>query len=144
MARHRARQQAMQLLFEWDVRRIPLEEIMKGYYESLLVSEETLGKPVRDEFAEALVRGVIKEILVIDESITKHAEHWKIQRMPTVDRNLLRLAVYEMLKTDTPPAVAIDESLELARRFSGEESVHFINGVLDAVRKELASKASVR
>ena len=144
MARHRARQQAMQLLFEWDVRRIPLEEIMKGYYESLLVSEETLGKPVRDEFAEALVRGVIKEILVIDESITKHAEHWKIQRMPTVDRNLLRLAVYEMLKTDTPPAVAIDESLELARRFSGEESVHFINGVLDAVRKELAAKASVR
>ena len=144
MARHRARQQAMQLLFEWDVRRIPLEEIMKGYYESLLVSEETLGKPIRDEFAEALVRGVIKEILVIDESITKHAEHWKIQRMPTVDRNLLRLAVYEMLKTDTPPAVAIDESLELARRFSGEESVHFINGVLDAVRKELASKASVR
>ena len=144
MARHRARKQAMQLLFEWDVRRIPLEEIMKGYYESLLVSEETLGKPIRDEFAEALVRGVIKEILVIDESITKHAEHWKIQRMPTVDRNLLRLAVYEMLKTDTPPAVAIDESLELARRFSGEESVHFINGVLDAVRKELASKASVR
>ncbi len=144
MARHRARQQAMQLLFEWDVRRIPLEEIMKGYYESLLVSEETLGKPIRDEFAEALVRGVIKEILVIDESITKHAEHWKIQRMPTVDRNLLRLAVYEMLKTDTPPAVAIDESLELARRFSGEESVHFINGVLDAVRKELAAKASVR
>ena len=144
MARHRARQQAMQLLFEWDVRRIPLEEIMKGYYESLLVSEETLGKPVRDEFAEALVRVVIKEILVIDESITKHAEHWKIQRMPTVDRNLLRLAVYEMLKTDTPPAVAIDESLELARRFSGEESVHFINGVLDAVRKELAAKASVR
>jgi N utilization substance protein B len=140
MARHRARQQALQLLFEWDVRRIPLEEIMKGYYESLLVSEETPGKPIRDEFAEALVRGVIEEIPIIDESITRHAEHWKMQRMPTVDRNLLRLAVYEMLRTDTPPAVAIDESLELARRFSGEESVHFINGVLDAVRRELASK----
>lgn len=144
MARHRARQQALQLLFEWDLRRIPLEEIMKGYYESLLVSEETPGKPIRDEFAETLVRGVINEIAIIDESITKHAEHWKIQRMPTVDRNLLRLAVYEMLRTDTPAAVAIDESLELARRFSGEESVHFINGVLDAVRKELAAKAVVR
>jgi N utilization substance protein B len=62
--------------------------------------------------------------------------------MPTVDRNLLRLAVYEMRQTDTPPAVAIDESLELARRFSGEESVHFINGVLDAVRRELSAQVS--
>lgn len=142
MARHRARQQALQLLFEWDLRRLPLEDILKGYYESLLVSEEAPGKPERDPFAETLVRGVISEIGVIDESITKHAEHWKIQRMPTVDRNLLRLAVYEMLRTTTPPAVAIDESLELARRFSGEESVHFINGVLDAVRRELAAKTA--
>lgn len=144
MARHRARQQALQLLFEWDIRRLPLDEILKGYYESLLVSEESPVKPIRDAFAEALVRGVIAEIATIDESITKHAEHWKMQRMPTVDRNLLRLAVYEMLRTDTPPAVAIDESLELARRFSGEESVHFINGVLDAVRRELAAKAVAR
>jgi N utilization substance protein B len=59
--------------------------------------------------------------------------------MPAVDRNLLRLAVYELMRTDTPAAVVIDESLELARRFSGEESVHFINGVLDAVRKEVRS-----
>src|SRR5947209_15396176 len=104
MARHRARQQALQLLFEWDIRRIPLDEISKGYYESLLVSEESPVKPIRDAFAEALVRGVITEIGIIDESITKHAEHWKIQRMPTVDRNLLRMAAYEMLRTDTPAA----------------------------------------
>jgi N utilization substance protein B len=144
MARHRARQQALQLLFEWDLRRIPLDDILKGYYESLLVSEESPVKPIRDAFAEALVRGVIAEIVTIDESITKHAEHWKMQRMPAVDRNLLRLAVYEMLRTETPAAVAIDESLELARQFSGEESVHFINGVLDAVRRELAAKAAAR
>jgi len=143
MARHRARQQAMQLLFEWDVRRLPLEEILQGYYESLLLSEETPERPVRDPFAETLMRGVVSAIDPIDEMITKHAEHWKIQRMPTVDRNLLRIAVFEMLRTETPPAVAIDESLELARRFSGEESVHFINGVLDAVRKELAAKPAV-
>ena len=142
MARHRARQQALQLLFEWDVRRIPLDEILQGYYESLLVTEETPVKPVRDAFAETLVRGVIADVGIIDESITKHAEHWKMQRMPTVDRNLLRLAVYEMLRTDTPAAVAIDESLELARRFSGEESVHFINGVLDAVRRELTARTA--
>jgi len=135
MARHRARQQAMQLLFEWDLRRTPLDEIMDGYYTSLLVSEETPLKPVRDPFAQDLVRGVVSDIAAIDEQITKHAEHWKIARMPTVDRNILRLAVYELLHTETPPAVAIDEALELARKFSGEESVHFVNGVLDAVRK---------
>jgi N utilization substance protein B len=59
--------------------------------------------------------------------------------MPSVDRNILRLAVYEMMHTETPPAVAIDEALELARRFSGEESVHFVNGVLDAIRKGIAA-----
>jgi N utilization substance protein B len=141
MARHRARQQALQLLFEWDLRRSPLEEILTGYYTSLLVSDEKPEKPVRDPFAADLVRGVIGDVAAIDEQITKHAEHWKIARMPTVDRNILRLAVYEMLRTETPGAVAIDEALELARRFSGEESVHFVNGVLDAVRRELAAKA---
>jgi N utilization substance protein B len=142
MARHRARQQALQLLFQWDLRRTELDEILRGYYESLLIGEETPGKPVRDAFAETLVRGVVQNIEPIDECITRHAAHWKLQRMPAVDRNLLRLAVYELSRTDTPAAVAIDESLELARRFSGEESVHFINGVLDAVRKEVRPGSS--
>jgi len=137
MARHRAREQALQLLFEWDLRRSPIEEILVGYYTSLLVSEDSVAKPIKDPFAENLVRGVIGDVTGIDEQITKHAAHWKIPRMPTVDRNILRLAVYEMLRTDTPAPVAIDEALELARRFSGEESVHFVNGVLDAVRREL-------
>jgi N utilization substance protein B len=138
MARHRAREQALQMLFEWDLRHAPLDEILHGYYGSLLVSDDSPIKPRRDEFAIGLARGVIGAAADIDEKITKHAEHWKIARMPTVDRNILRLAVYEMLSTDTPAAVAIDEALELARRFSGEESVHFVNGVLDAVRRELA------
>lgn len=138
MARHRARTQALQLLFQWDVRRTPHDEILRGYYGSLLVDDEDSAHPPPDAFAEELFRGVTAAIETIDAQITKHAEHWKIQRMPTVDRNVLRLAVYEMLRTETPPAVAIDEALELARQFSGEESVHFVNGVLDAVRKELA------
>jgi N utilization substance protein B len=141
MARHRAREQALQLLFEWDLRRSPIEEILNGYYTSLLISEENAAKPRQDPFAENLVRGVIEDSAGIDEHITKHAEHWKISRMPTVDRNILRIAVYEMLRTDTPAAVAIDEALELAKRFSGEESVHFVNGVLDAVRREFAKAA---
>ena len=141
MARHRARQQALQLLYQWDLRRTPLNEILTGYYESLLIAEESPIRPRRDIFAEGLFAGAVKEIAGIDEQITRHAEHWKIQRMPSVDRNILRLAVYEMLHTETPPAVAIDEALELARRFSGEESVHFVNGVLDAIRKGRAAGA---
>jgi N utilization substance protein B len=138
MARHRARQQAMQLLFQWDLRRTPIEEIMRGYYDSLLVSEDSVIRPRPDAFAETLFRGVLEEIEAIDERIARNAEHWKMTRMPIVDRNILRIAVYEMLRTDTPHPVVIDEALELARRFAGEESVHFINGVLDAVRRELS------
>ncbi len=141
MARHRARRQALQLLFQWDIRRTPLEEIIRGYYDSLLVSEDTVARPRPDEFAEVLLRGVIDELSGIDERIARNAAHWRIERMPVVDRNILRIAVYEMLRTDTPPAVVIDEALELARQFSGEESVHFVNGVLDAVRRELPASA---
>jgi len=73
--------------------------------------------------------------------IEENSEHWRLDRMPTVDRNILRLAIFEMTKSSTPPAVIIDEALELARQFSGEESVGFINGVLDAVNKNRAATA---
>ncbi len=136
MARHRARQQALQMLFQWDQRRTPTEEIVGGYYGSLLISDDEDPTPPRDEFAEELFRGVVREAASIDELITKHAAHWKISRMPVVDRNILRIAVHEMLTTDTPPPVIIDEALELAKRFSSDESAHFVNGVLDAVRRE--------
>ena len=72
----------------------------------------------------------------IDHRISEKSANWKMERMPVVDRNILRLAIYEMSRQETPPAVVIDEALELARQFSGEESVAFINGVLDAVHKE--------
>lgn len=142
MARHRARQQALQLLFQWDLRRTPVEELLRGYYNSLLINEDSVGRPRPDEFAERLLRGVIEELPAIDELIARHAEHWRLDRMPAVDRNVLRIAAYEMLRTDTPPAVVIDEAIELARRFSGEESAHFVNGVLDAIRRELPAPAN--
>ena len=129
------------MLFQWDVRRTPPEEIVGGYYGSLLVSEDDYSSPVRERFAEELFRGVMNDVEKIDERITRHAAHWKISRMPVVDRNILRIAVHEMLTTDTPPAVIIDEALELARKFSAEESVQFVNGVLDAVRRELGAPA---
>jgi transcription antitermination protein NusB len=136
-SRRRSRQRALQLLFTWDARRQPLDDVINGYYNSL-VSEE---KPERDPFAVDLVRGTVEHLTALDEQIAKHAAHWRMERMPAVDRNILRLAVYEMVFGGTPAAVTIDEALELARKFSGEESVQFVNGVLDAVHREMPAKA---
>jgi N utilization substance protein B len=135
-SRRRARQRALQILFLWDARRQPVEDVIDAYYDALY-SEEKLE---RDEFVAALVRGTVEHVAEVDAQITKHAEHWRMERMPAVDRNILRLAVYEMGRVGTPAAVAIDEALELARKFSNEESVQFINGVLDAVHRELATR----
>lgn len=128
------------MLFEWDLRRTPLAEIVSGYYGSLLIREDSVVKPRPDAFAQQLLYGVTEEISTVDDLIGRHAANWRVERMATVDRNVLRVAVYEMLRTDTPAAIVIDEALELARRFAGEESVQFVNGVLDAVHRELPAK----
>jgi len=78
----------------------------------------------------------------VDGLITRHAEHWRMERMPAVDRNILRLGVYELLHGPTPAAVTIDEALELTRKFSSEESVQFVNGVLDAIHRSQLAGAS--
>ncbi len=139
-SRHRARERALQILFQWDARKGRIEDAITSFYDTLY-SEQSETRPAPDEFVEKLVRGVVENIAEIDRVVSQHAEHWRIERMPAVDRNVLRLAVYEMKSLDTPPAVAIDEAIELARRFSGEESVQFINGVLDAARREFESAA---
>ena len=131
-ARRRSRQRALQLLFLWDARRQPLEDVFDAYYDALFSEEH----PARDAFAAELVRGAVEHIKDVDDRIARHAEHWRMERMPAVDRNILRLAVYEMMFGGTPPAVSIDEALELARKFSNEESVQFVNGVLDAIHRE--------
>jgi N utilization substance protein B len=137
-SRHKAREQALQVLFQWDARKNSAQESIDAFYGSLS-SDEGHARKDRDAFLEQLVNGTVAEIAEIDGQITKHAEHWRIERMPAVDRNILRLAVYEMLHTDTPAPVLIDEAIELARRFSGRESVQFVNGVLDAVHREAQS-----
>ena len=133
-SRRRARQRALQILFLWDTRRQPADDAIDAYYDTLYEEE----KPERDPFVALLVRGTVEHIAEIDGRITRHAEHWRMERMPAVDRNILRLAVYEMTHGGTPAPVTIDEALELARKFSGEDSVQFVNGVLDAVRRETA------
>ena len=128
----------MQVLFQWDLRRLPVEEAIEAYYGSLMRDDDEMEVvPRSDEFMEELVRETVSRLEEIDDQIRKHSEHWRLVRMPAVDRNIIRLAVCELLWLPTPPAVVIDEALELARRFSGDESVPFVNGVLDAVKREV-------
>ncbi len=135
-ARHRSRQRALQVLFLWDQRKQDIDEAISSFYETLGSEEEEPQRTPTDEFMESLVRGAAADSTVIDQQISAKSSNWRIERMAVVDRNILRLAVYEMNGLKTPPAVAIDEALELARQFSGDESVAFINGVLDAVRRD--------
>jgi N utilization substance protein B len=133
-SRRRSRQRALQVLFLWDARQQSVDDALDAYYDTLFSEEQ----PGRDPFVSELVQGTIQHLAEVDERISRHAEHWRMERMPAVDRNILRLSVFEMTHLGTPAAVAIDEALELARKFSNEESVQFVNGVLDAVHRELA------
>jgi len=133
-ARHRSRQRALQILYQWDMTKRPVDEAISAFYDTLRAGE-TSQNHGPDEFMEELARGAAEMAPAIDHRIADTSENWKLERMPIVDRNILRLAIYEMSRHKTPPAVVIDEALELARQFSGEGSVSFINGVLDAVHK---------
>ncbi len=134
-ARHRSRQRALQVLYLWDQRKQVVDEAISSFYETLGSDDEPQSTPP-DEFMETLVRGTASRADSIDQRIVAKSANWRIERMPVVDRNILRLAIYEMDAMQTPPAVAIDEALELARQFSGDESVAFINGVLDAIHRD--------
>lgn len=148
-ARRKSRQRAIQILFLWDVRKLPIDQAIEAFYDSLYSAEteEETGEesdlpPARDNFMEVLARGTAGAVAELDGYISQRAENWRLERMPVVDRNILRMAVYEMRDVGTPPAVVIDEALELARRFTEVEAIPFLNGVLDAVRKLLMTGAS--
>ena len=136
-ARHRSRKRALQVLFEWDMRGEPIDGAIAHYYDTLH-SEETRTdiqlKP--DKFMEELARGTVANAADIDKKIEAKSAHWRLERMAVVDRNILRLAIYELGRNELPGPVVIDEALELARQFSGDESLSFINGVLDAVHRQ--------
>jgi N utilization substance protein B len=134
-ARHRSRKRALQILFEWDMRGEPVERAIAHFYETLY-SEENEKQPKKDKFMEELARGTAANAEEIDRKIESKSEHWRLARMPVVDRNILRLAVYELSQQSVPAPIVIDEALELARQFSSEESLGFINGVLDAVHRQ--------
>ena len=110
------------------------DELVRAYWAEL--GEAELDEPAR-EFATRLALGALSRIPELDERIRSRAEHWRIERMAVVDRNVLRLAVYEFSHEPTPRTVAINEALEIARRFSTYEATQFINGILDAIKRDL-------
>jgi N utilization substance protein B len=132
--RHKARECALQMLFAADVTHNDADALTTGYWKEL--GDESIDDKTR-EFANELVRGTLDNLAAIDDKIRTRAEHWRIERMAIVDRNVLRLAVFEFQYRDTPNTVAINEALETARRFSSFEATQFINGILDAIRQDL-------
>ena len=131
--RRKSRELAMQMLFQGDLGKQKPEEVTTLFWESREdVDDETRG------FADDIHRLATEREDEVDALIQKHAQNWRLERMPVVDRNLLRAAVAEMLGfPKTPAAVIINETLEIARRYAAPESIHFLNGVLDAIGREL-------
>ncbi len=130
--RRKSREYALQMLFQWDITRDSIETISSNFWENHDEPHAVV------EFARALVTRTIENVEKIDVLIQKHAEHWRLDRMAGVDRNILRLATQEFLfDKETPKNVVINEAIEIARRYSAQESPQFINGILDSIKKEL-------
>ena len=132
--RRKAREAALQMTFAADVIHVESDVITRDYWNEL--GEASTDEKTR-EFANNLVSGALANLQAIDDKIKTRAEHWRIERMAIVDRNVLRLAVYEFLFEDTPHTVVINEALEIARRFSTFEATQFINGILDGIKLDL-------
>jgi transcription antitermination protein NusB len=133
-SRRKARECALQMLFAADVAEMAAADVVRSYWAEL--GESDLDQTAR-EFATRLAAQTLSNLELLDERIRSRAEHWRISRMAVVDRNILRLAVYEFLYEPTPRTVAINEALEIARRFSTYEATQFINGILDAIKRDL-------
>jgi len=136
--RHHAREAAVQMLYQWEVGKVSMFEVSQTFWTYAPSESEPLSDDLR-AFATRLATGVAGTVSDLDPLIGQAAENWRIERMNVLDRLILRLAVYEFLHEPTTPAkVIINEALELARTFSTDDSVRFINGVLDAVRRSLS------
>jgi transcription antitermination protein NusB len=130
-----ARECALQMLYELDVGKHSREEILRTYWQ---MNDHP---PIVREFADQLFSGTTERLKEVDKVIQRHAKNWRLVRMAVVDRNVIRLAVYEFLSdATTPDTVVINEALEIAKKFSTHEAAQFVNGILDSVKNELTGK----
>ncbi|MGH7198749.1 MAG: transcription antitermination factor NusB [Candidatus Omnitrophota bacterium] len=132
--RTRAREFALQILYQVDIRNVGLAEVLQDFWEEK--AEKDLEEPEIREYTERLARGVLEKLEAIDKMIERFAENWELKRMAYVDRNILRLAAYELMHLeDIPLKVAINEAVELAKRYGEPDSSKFVNGILDRIAK---------
>ena len=135
--RHRAREAALQILYQWDIGKGDIDRSSETFFDLQWPNTDPPAEDLRT-FATALARDTAARLDEIDPLIADTAERWRPERMAILDRLILRMAICEMLRdASTPTAVVINEALELARTFTTEESVKFINGMLDAIRKKI-------
>ena len=128
----------MQMLFQWDIGHQEPRRLEKNFWREAKAADSTR------EFANQLFEGAAREATELDELIVKHAENWKLERMAILDRAILRLAMHELRTSDTPPKVVINEAVELAKKFSSEESGASVNGILDAFRKTMTADGEAK
>ena len=130
--RRKAREETLRILFRLEFENKKIEKTLDQYWESKKTSEEI------KEYSTWLVNGIISDQAKIDNIIQQVSEHWRISRMALVDRNILRMAVFELLyEENIAPAIVINEAIEIAKKYSGDEAATFVNGILDAIRKDL-------
>lgn len=135
--RRKAREYALQILYALDLNPADTGDFLKVFWEM----NET--KPEVEEYATLLVKGTLENREKIDALISAHSSHWKIDRMPATDRNILRIGTYELLEEQTvPPKAVINEAIEIAKKFGTTDSATFINGVLDSIHQELYKTSS--
>jgi len=131
MGRRQSRESAMQVLYQVEVGKMPVEEALCNTQEHIALAEPDL------TFASQLIYGTMEKLAELDQTISEHSREWQVVRMAAVDRNILRLALYEMLYVqEIPPNVSINEAVEMAKKFGGAESAKFINGILGAVARQ--------
>ena len=135
--RHRAREAALQVLYQWEVGRTSIDKATETFFDLQWNDAQPPSDKFRD-FAATLASDTVRRLDEIDARIAESAEHWRPERMAVIDRLILRMAVCEFLRDDTVPhAVVINEALELARTFSTEDAVKFINGMLDGIKRRM-------
>jgi len=119
------------MLFQWEMSQQDFSKLEAKFWRSAKAADKTRA------FANQLFEGAAKDVSSLDQMIRLHCENWRFERLAAIDRAILRLAIHEMSSAETPPKVVLNEAVELAKKFSSEESGSFVNGVLDAVRKSL-------
>jgi len=137
--RRQGREAALQILYFWEVGRAEPQAAVEAFFAE---HQPDASDAVR-EFAGRLVHGTVADVAGLDAAIETQSRHWRLERLAVIDRLILRMAIWELRhESDTPPAVVLNEAIELARRFSSEDAVRFINGVLDGVKRAMEAEST--